>query len=179
MQNLEIEYKVMIAKEDFYTLLNKLGETSFHKIEQTNFYFDTYNQDLKKNKLSLRIRKIENRYLMTLKQSLQEGKMEYEYEIPSCNLAFIPQEIQTILEPYVQVCQLHLLGSLTTIRYEKEYASGLLCLDHSFYRGKEDYEIEFEADNMAYAKHIVETLCKTNHISFEKSKYSKNARALK
>ena len=92
MKNLEIEYKVMISKEDFIKLNNLLAKNNFKYYEQTNYYYDTINNDLKINNYSLRIRHIENlnKYIITLKIAELIGKMEYEYEIDSLSLDKVP-----------------------------------------------------------------------------------------
>ena len=49
MKNLEIEYKVMISKEDFIKLDSLIFKKNYKYYEQTNYYYDTINNDLKTN----------------------------------------------------------------------------------------------------------------------------------
>ena len=58
---MEIEYKVMISESDFIKLDDALKDKPYTLYLQTNYYYDTIKRDLKKNKLSLRIRYIENK----------------------------------------------------------------------------------------------------------------------
>ena len=78
MDNIEIEYKVMVNKEDYEKLISLFSLK--HPINQTNHYFDTINLDLKKNHVSLRIREYhdKNIFIATLKEDLSEGKLERE-----------------------------------------------------------------------------------------------------
>ena len=46
----------------------------------------------------------------------------------------------------IPVEQLAVWGSLTTERFEKETAAGLVALDHSLYLDTEDYELEIEVE---------------------------------
>jgi len=55
----------------------------------------------------------------------------------------------------------------------------LLCLDYNLYYNKEDYEIECEAVSMKKAKELVLQLLNKFNVSYQESKDSKVARALK
>ena len=182
MKNLEIEYKVMISKEDFIKLNNLLAKNNFKYYEQTNYYYDTINDDLKTNNYSLRIRHIENlsKYIITLKIAELIGKMEYEYEIDSLSLDKVPPKIiEKLSKINVVVNNLELKGSLKTIRKEIVIDNSIVCLDFNTYNNNEDYEIECESSSMEKAKQIINTLVNKYGISYIPSKYSKVARALK
>ena len=69
MPNLEIEYKAMLNKQEFEVLFNYLKNLMFKKIEQINYYYETDDFKLKKTPLSLRIRKIQNKFYIFLKET--------------------------------------------------------------------------------------------------------------
>ena len=76
MKNIEIEYKVMVDKQDFIKLEEFLDNHYKYKTYiQTNYYYDTDNLDVKNNGLSLRIRHIENdnKYISTLKEKQNDA----------------------------------------------------------------------------------------------------------
>ena len=180
MPNLEIEYKAMLNKQEFEVLFNYLKNLMFKKIEQINYYYETDDFKLKKTPLSLRTRKIQNKFYITLKETTSLGKIEYEYEINNNSLNNVPLDIQKKLMDYkINIEELKIQAELKTIRYEANYLEGIICLDHNFYNNIEDYEIEYESNNFVYSKKIVERLCKINNIDLKPSGYSKQSRALK
>ena len=81
MENLEIEYKVMVNSIDFFYLQEKLKEYKPKMFIQENIYYDTVLLQVKNNNLSLRVRHIknQNKYIVTLKEKLEEGRKEYEF----------------------------------------------------------------------------------------------------
>lgn len=182
MKNLEIEYKVMISKEDFKKLDNLLANKNNRYFEQINYYYDTKENSLKKQSYSLRIRHIINinKYLLTLKIPHLNGKMEYEYEIEENNLTNIPQKIiEKLNDINVLINEIVLIGSLKTYRKEFVIDNSILCLDYNIYNNEEDYEIECESISMEKAKSIVKNILNENDISYEESRFSKVARATK
>lgn len=59
--------------------------------------------------------------------------------------AKIPSTIQQLItDLQVDSHSLTYFGTLRTSRAEIPYKNGLLVLDHSFYLGAEDYELEYE-----------------------------------
>jgi len=154
-QNIEIEFKNLLTKEEYLQIKNHFGIKDEDLFKQENHYFDTKNFLLKKNKAALRIRKKQNFYELTLKQPHPDGLLE-------TNRVLTAQESDTIFKTGVikdeQIIQLlaqmdipahdiQYFGSLTTIRAEKEIGNGLLVLDHSFYLNEEDFELEYEVTN--------------------------------
>ena len=65
---LEYEKKMLLTEEEYFKFLHLIGKEKPRFI-QTNYYYDTVNNDLKTNNYSLRIRHIENlnKYIITLK----------------------------------------------------------------------------------------------------------------
>ena len=182
MENLEIEFKVIINKEDFHKLEKIMEEYEYELFEQVNTYYDSKEETLEKNKVSLRIRSIINKniYITTLKETKKVGKLEHEFEVKGNDVKYLPDEIIQILDSNnVSINDLCVVGELKTIRKEYKYNNCVLCLDHNFYYGKEDYEIECEAKSMQEAVNTITCLLLLNKIPFVKSKYSKQARARK
>jgi len=180
MQNLEIEYKVLVNKEDYEKLICFITQFDYHKFDQTNYYFDDRNDNLLKNKISLRIRYYSdsNKYILTLKEKKEEGHLEHEFEMPSNDILLANNEIKSIVnQTGASVNDLILLTSLRTIRYEISYQDSLLCVDHSFYNGLEDYEVECEANTMDTAKEVIKEVLDNLSINYEESKNSKQKRA--
>ena len=83
--NIERELKSLINKQVYDNLMNSYD---FHKsIIQTNTYFDTANQDVKKQHGAVRIRTIENKKIFTLKIKKDEyTHYEFEKEISTENI---------------------------------------------------------------------------------------------
>ena len=75
-QNLEIEFKNMLTKEEYERLIKTF---QFHKSSiytQENHYFDTAHFDLKEKGSALRIRQKDGKFELTLKQPCKEGLLE-------------------------------------------------------------------------------------------------------
>lgn len=182
MENLEIEYKVMIDEIAYQKMKEWYSLRSFVMHDQINEYYDTQNEDLRKNHLSLRIRSLllENRWLMTLKVPEKEGKREYEFFISHNDLNLMPVQIESILNAYqIQKNELFSFSSLRTFRYETQYENTTLCLDCSEYNGWIDYEMECEAESMEKARQTLIDLLQKQEICFMESSFSKVARARK
>lgn len=181
MKNIEIEYKVLLHKDDFLKLEEFLKENDSHTIEQINYYYETDNHLLKTKGLSLRIRHLvsENKYLVTLKEKILDGHIEYEQYLNSLSLSEINDEITNVL--IANGCTLNDLKQmafLKTIRKEYHFDNKLLCLDHNFYYQKEDYEVECEATSLKEAQDFLINLLESNKIDFQKSLNSKQQRAM-
>ncbi|WP_312095471.1 CYTH domain-containing protein [Niallia sp.] len=154
-QNIEIEFKNMLTKEEYDLLLTHFHIQEGELFEQENHYFDTGDFALKANHSALRIRKKKEDYELTLKQPHPDGLLE-------TNKALSKEESETIfatgkindeqissllINMNIDPASILYFGSLRTIRAEKQIGNGLLVLDHSFYLKKEDYELEYEVSN--------------------------------
>lgn len=90
--------------------------------------------------------------MLTLKQPHQEGLLETHEALTNEQAkelrdgsAKIPSTIQQLItDLQVDSHALTYFGTLCTSRAEIPYKNGLLVLDHSFYLGAEDYELEYE-----------------------------------
>lgn len=151
-QEIEIEFKNIVTKEEFDRLRSHFQLTENQFISQENHYFDTPDFSLKDCGAALRIRSKKNKFVLTLKQPHQEGLLETHEALTNEQAkelldgsAKIPSTIQQLItDLQVDSHSLTYFGTLRTSRAEIPYKNGLLVLDHSFYLGAEDYELEYE-----------------------------------
>lgn len=154
-KNIEIEFKNMVNREEFSSLIDFLNIRSEDFSEQENHYFDTPDFLLKAKGSALRIRQKNGSFELTLKQPHPEGLLETNQNLTESEAAEmirtgkIPAEliIRSIKELGIETDKLQYFGTLATKRAEKEYMKGLAVLDHSRYLNKEDFELEYEVDN--------------------------------
>lgn len=154
-KNIEIEFKNMVNREEFSSLIDFLNIRSEDFSEQENHYFDTPDFLLKAKGSALRIRQKNGSFELTLKQPHPEGLLETNQNLTESEAAEmirtgkIPAEliIGSIKELGIETDKLQYFGTLATKRAEKEYMKGLAVLDHSRYLNKEDFELEYEVDN--------------------------------
>jgi len=152
MNHLEIEYKTLLDKDEYQSLLPLFTDTEL--VVQTNHYIDTPDQLIRQEKMALRVRTFTNQAELTLKVPETVGHFEYNQNLSQeetkailQNKEFPDGEIKNLLESKgIPVEQLVVWGSLTTERFEKETAAGLVALDHSLYLDTEDYELEIEVE---------------------------------
>ncbi len=173
--NLEIEYKTMITKEQFEKML--LAFPNHQVIQQTNTYFKAAHFTRKN---SIRIRKINDTYLFTLKIPTENGIIEEEKIIQG-------NSIEDLNEPEILACMnsydIHgpflQVGALHTERHLIMDEIGELCLDKSTYGKKTDYEIEYEIkkDPQKGLERFLSIL-NENQIEYIPSPLSKVARCL-
>lgn len=155
-QELELELKNVVTPEEFYKLISYFSLNNEKFIKQVNHYFDTEDFALKTLGSALRIREKCNTYTLTLKQPYKNGLLESHEKI-SMELAekiiqqteFITGGIANILSDNgVQPAKILYLGSLTTNRAEICFENGTLVFDHSMYFNIEDYELEYEVNQL-------------------------------
>lgn len=149
-QEIEIEFKNMLTKEEFHRLCESFAITTF--IEQVNHYFETSSFSLKEKSSALRIREKNGAYTITLKQPAVTGLLETHQTVTKQEAEWmmetgtmIPGAVyDQLLLLDIPVEQLQYYGSLTTQRAEMLYENGTLVFDHSFYFHHDDYELEYE-----------------------------------
>lgn len=153
-QEIEIEFKNMITKEQYESLLHHFHVQPEQIKHQVNHYFDTESWHLKQLMSGLRIRQIGDRYECTLKEkttdnahlettdSLTQEQAEQLLNGAPFNTQFVVKRLNALDIP---IDQLKLFGSLATNRVELNYKSGKLVFDHSIYMQQNDYEVEYEA----------------------------------
>lgn len=170
-QEIEIEFKTVLEKTAFDTLLNALP-FSANAIEQTNYYFETNDFALKKQGSAIRIRKKHDEYVITLKQPHEQGILETHERINSDTFMnwIDGKPVATgQLKDQLTALQVHLEdliyhGYLTTFRHtftenELEYV-----LDESHYNGIVDYELELEAVSFTDGEKAFDALLGQYHI---------------
>lgn len=176
-QHIEIEYKNLLTKQDFERLLQ------FFKIEpnqfftQQNHYFDTKNFNLKSQASALRIREKNETFELTLKQPAAEGKLESNQTISKQEAEAFLNDGQfpagavqnIIIQAGINPLNFTCFGTLRTDRAEISYRGGLIVLDHSFYAGKEDYELEYEVEDAQAGQKIFIELLETLNIPLQKT----------
>ncbi|MRG87090.1 CYTH domain-containing protein [Salinibacillus xinjiangensis] len=155
-QEIEIEYKNILTKNEYDKLLTGLQLTEMNPNQQINYYFETDEFHLKSAGAALRIREKNNECVYTLKEPHETGLLETHESIPAealqdCingNLQ-IPDSITERLSSLnIPVEKLSYKGSLTTYRIETKWNECLVVLDHSVYHNTEDYELELEAPSV-------------------------------
>lgn len=160
-QEIEIEFKNLVTKADFYQLINifKVDPSEFKS--QSNFYFDTADFQLKMYSCALRIREKQGGYTLTLKQPNKIGLLETHQTITrneaekAIKTGPLPKGIvanQLLTSFQINISSCRFLGSLVTQRAERSHARGTLVFDHSVYLDDEDYEIEYEVTDEQHGK---------------------------
>ena len=181
MNHLEIEYKTLLTKNEYQQLLPLFADVK--PIKQTNYYIDTPDFSIRDAKIVLRIRTSENRAELTLKIPQQVGNMEYNQSLTLAeshlfiNECVLPEgKIRTLLtQAVINLEKLKVLGSLTTIRYEKETTIGLMALDENYFFNTIDYELELEVTDAKIGKKQFDHFLQAHHIHYKYAK-SKVAR---
>ncbi|SOB91718.1 uncharacterized protein YjbK [Ureibacillus xyleni] len=162
-QELEIEFKNMLTKEQYEFLLKEFQVKDEDIISQTNHYFDTPSFTLKELSSGLRIRETKNKIVCTLKEKKSTNiHLETTDEITrkQADLMLAGKEFSApkvrakLIELTIPIDELNVFGSLTTDRVEIPYKGGILVFDHSFYLQCDDYEVEYEASNEKEGKEI-------------------------
>ncbi|MEK4906289.1 CYTH domain-containing protein [Niallia sp. FSL M8-0099] len=177
-QNIEIEFKNMLTKEEYELLLTHFQVGKEDLFEQENHYFDTNDFALKANHSALRIRKKKAEYELTLKQPHPDGLLETNKTLSKAESDDIfftgkinDEQISSLLRNMnIDPASIIYFGSLRTIRAEKQIGNGLLVLDHSFYLKKEDYELEYEVSNREEGEIYFQELLATLKIPVRKTK---------
>lgn len=175
-KEMEIEFKNMLNKEEYDSLLAEyqLSESSLKT--QTNIYFDTPDFKLKAKKMGLRIRLSNSTTEFTLKTptSNQHTLLEVTDYLSSftSELSLVEQisleksEVaEYLIHEGIQLSSLQPIGQLTTTRGEVSLQSNvLLVLDKSLYYGKTDYELEMEVTDVKEGALIFKDILKKHHI---------------
>lgn len=179
-QEIEIEFKNLLTKTEFEAFKTSFNITDDDFITQENHYFDTPNFLLKSRQSALRIRKKQDVYFLTLKQPHKEGLLETHQKITEeeaklllSNKAevFIDGEVkEAILKLDIDPQAITYLGTLKTNRAEIRDCENLLVLDHSFYLNHEDYELEYEVQNIETGKQKFLALLQQHNIPLRPAK---------
>jgi uncharacterized protein YjbK len=177
-QNIEIEFKNMLTKEEFIKFQSHFNVKSSDFLKQENHYFDTYDFTLKEYGCALRIREKKGRFEMTLKQPHPEGLLETNEMLSDAQAhsllnggPIMDGVVKTqILTMNVNIDEIRYFGSLVTDRAELSYLDGLLVLDFSSYLNVQDYEVEYEVSNRDSGESIFLDLLSELNVPIRKSK---------
>ncbi|WP_214739824.1 MULTISPECIES: CYTH domain-containing protein [unclassified Exiguobacterium] len=175
-QEVEIEFKSMLTKEEYETLLQAY-QLKDQVRWQANDYFDTPSFQLKENGAALRIREKKQGQVLTLKQPNEVGLLEThamitEEEAEDLFKYGIIHDVQMkqALAPFQLNAPLEHLGRLETNRAELQTEDGLLVLDESHYLETTDYEIEFEVTNEEAGQRAFEQLLAEHKLPYRPAK---------
>ena len=186
-RNLETECKVLLNSEDYEKLYDYFNLNENMVIKQVNYYFDTVDLNLAKNKYNMRVRHVLNNdeYIFTVKipqeneSNLELNQVisydEFKALIEQSKLpdGFIKNKVDEFnSKPII------LLASLATERFEFEYEAGLIALDYNTYNNRYDYELEYEGKDIEVCKNIIANLLTMLDIEYTFNKVSKRKRAI-
>ena len=166
-KNKEIEFKTLITKEQYYSLLNEFN-LSNNIFSQTNHYFDTENTDLIQEQTVLRIRQKCNNYKLTKKTRALVGADETHIFLSKEKAEEMLKngfDASIIGLPY----QVSKVAELTTYRASSHYKNGKIFFDRSEYYGKVDYEIEYEVDEINQGKKDFKEFLDSHNIEYKES----------
>lgn len=180
-QNIEIEAKSLISKQDYEKLLLKYKEI-YHPYVQVNHLLNPKDIPLSKSMIACRIRNKDDFIEFTIKIQLDEGKLEINQELsPKEFDEFINKGITPKGEVHDELIKRHICNPnnlevfalLTTTRFDIPGDGYLLSVDKSEYLDVIDYEVECESTSMENAlKHLQNFLNKEN-IPFKRNTKSK------
>ena len=186
-RNLETECKVLLNSEDYETLYDYFNLNESMVIKQVNYFFDTSDLSLAKNKYNMRVRHIlkSDEYIFTVKiPQANESNLELNQEITYDEFKALIEQSK-LPDGYIKdrVDEFNdkpiiLLASLATERFEFEYESGLIALDYNTYNNRYDYELEYEGKDMDTCKKGISELLTRLDIEYTLSKISKRKRAI-
>lgn len=176
-QEIEIEFKSMLTKEEFYLLRQQLPFPE-RPIIQVNHYFETKQFSLKKYKSALRIREKEAQYRLTLKEPYGENILETHDRLTKSEatnwLTGRPSKQSNVSRRLqslgIDEANLHYYGSLTTERYIYTNSAIDYMLDKSSYHGINDYELEIEATSREKGLQALQDLLSKFNIVERKAK---------
>ncbi|MED0686895.1 CYTH domain-containing protein [Anoxybacillus ayderensis] len=175
---LEIEFKNMLTAEEFARLTTAFAVRDDEWSVQQNYYFDTPDFQLKRQKSALRIRMKNDTYTLTLKQPYEDGLLETHERLTKQTANALISGTQRLggemantlqllhIDPTAVVC----FGALTTRRVERPYKNGTLVFDFSEYMNVSDYEVEYEATDRTEGEKTFTELLQSFHIPKRKTK---------
>ena len=142
---IETELKAMLTFEQYKEIDNMFPWESV--VSQTNHYYTDKTGELKKHGITFRIRTIDNKSVIQVKQHTNSNSPlqiceEKEFDIEGIPQEFSQSEIKEMTGIEVPTSY---IGDLTTQRSSFFYCDGVeICLDKNDYLNLTDYEIEIE-----------------------------------
>lgn len=178
-KEIEIEFKSMLTKNEYETLLRYYNVSDEQFVTQTNLYFDTVDFLLKKHGMGLRIRRFADKAEATLKIPQTIGLLEVtdpltldEVDKALAKDQFAQQatEILEQLEALdISSSNLDLIGKLITKRAEFMIPEGKLALDESWYSEHHDFELELEVSDSSFDKTAFKRLLAKFELPYRKT----------
>lgn len=168
MAQVEIEFKNLLTKTEFERLLSSYSFAS--PFQQTNYYFDTPDQQLKQHHCGLRIRRFADHAEQTLKQPTEKVDPSQHQLIETTDVLTLAQARTKEIQPHgevaaalktrgLNVTDLQLFAEATTTRRIASLAEGELTLDQTTYpNGHVDYELELETSQPQLAQTFYQRL---------------------
>lgn len=179
--NLEIEFKSLLSMAEYDKLKTLFSHVA--PVRQTNHYLDSKDFKLRKKKLALRIRTFDHEAEMTLKVPQEIGNIEYNVPLTleeaqqllgeksiTCGKTDLSEIHDILQDKGIDLEEVTLIGSLTTIRYEQQLPIGLAALDKNNYLGHSDYELELEVEDGVQGKKDFFDFLEKHDIEFRFSK---------
>lgn len=182
--HLEIEFKQLLPRNIYLKIKEDLFKDC-RTITQTNYYFTDKQGVLSSLRYSLRVRELNDTYEFTLKIPQGFSKLEINdmiskenFEMLNQNKIFESHILEELKKVDVSISDLKALTSLKTIRLERAYLGGVLCIDESFYNNITDYEMEYEANSEEEGKSIFNALLKEYNLNYQNNCPGKFTRAM-
>ena len=136
MTEKEHELKMMLTKDEHHFLLRFFDKLMVESGLQTNYYYDTRDEVMRKRNVTVRVRQKNNKLIGTVKRHLDTDNCSIEEHF---RVDTLPRVIMWDGMP------LWLKGSLQTERKIFQVCDGIiLMLDLNQYLGTVDYELEIE-----------------------------------
>ena len=189
MLQVEREFKNLLTKSQYHSLLEDFKPLLTKEITQTNSYYD-WDGILQSHKMALRIRIVEGKTIGEITLKIPQSSLEvleFTHELPVEMLHqydeqkqfTLPLSIKEALESNgVFIEKVEQTALLTTHRFEGHLSNNeWLVLDESHYNGKVDYEMEMEVQNLSIGEEVFLKILQKYHIQREQAE-SKIKRAL-
>ncbi len=176
----ERELKCMLTKEEFDHILSSYDFPIL--IDQINTYFDTSDQLVRKEGCAIRIRRIKDRFIFTLKKRTDPITLiELENDVSSDDIEEItdPKIISWCDQYHIPLRDLKPVTSIRTVRHLMKTEKAEICLDHTYFSHTQDYEIEYEYLQDHDGIRAFNEFLKPFGLQFKKNCSSKIARAMK
>ena len=189
MLQVEREFKNLLTKSQYHSLLEDFKPLLSKEITQTNSYYD-WDGILQSHKMALRIRIVEGKTIGEITLKIPQSSLEvleFTHELPVEMLHqydeqkqfTLPLSIKEVLESKGVVIEKgEQTALLTTHRFEGPLSNNeWLVLDESHYNGKVDYEMEMEVQNLSLGEEVFLQILQKYQIQREQAE-SKIKRAL-
>lgn len=189
MLQVEREFKNLLTKSQYHSLLEDFKPLLTKEITQTNSYYD-WDGILQSHKMALRIRIVEGKSIGEITLKIPQSSLEvleFTHEMPVEMLLqyneqkefSLPLSIKEALESKeVYLEKVEQTTLLTTHRFEGSLSNNeWLVLDESYYNGKVDYEMEMEVQNLLLGEEVFLKILQKYQIQREQAE-SKIKRAL-